>query len=44
MGKKSSMSGRDARRIQSHSDRTGLNQGFKSRAMRASSKGSGKKK
>jgi len=33
------MTSKAARRIQSHSDKTGKNQGFKARAMRAASKG-----
>lgn len=38
MGKKQRMTQEAARRIQSHADRTGRNQGFKSRAQRAASK------
>ena len=38
MGKKTKMTSKAARRIQSHSDKTGKNKGFKSRAMKASSK------
>lgn len=38
MGKSRKMDFKAARRIQSHADRTGRNQGFKSRAMRAASK------
>jgi len=37
------MSKKDASRIQSHSDKTGKNQGFKSRAQNAASKNKGKK-
>lgn len=39
MGKKS-MTKKSARRIQSHADKTGKNQGFKSRAMSAADKNS----
>lgn len=39
-GGKGSMNSKSASRIQSHADRTGSNQGFKSRAQRASSKNS----
>ena len=35
---KSKMNSKSARRIQSHSDKTGKNQGFKSRAQSAASK------
>ena len=35
---KSKMSLKAARRIQSHADRTGKNQGFKARAQRAATK------
>ncbi|MHA1651069.1 MAG: hypothetical protein ACTSYB_12810 [Candidatus Helarchaeota archaeon] len=38
MGKKQRMTKEAARRIQSHADRAGRNQGFKSRAQRAASK------
>ncbi len=39
MSKKSSkMTKEAAQRIQSHADKTGTNQGFKARAMRAASK------
>lgn len=38
MGKRSKMSAKDARRIQSHTDKTGKNQGFKARAQRAAAK------
>ncbi|MFX0099750.1 MAG: hypothetical protein ACFFCS_09215 [Candidatus Hodarchaeota archaeon] len=37
---KSKMTGKAASRIQSHSDRSGRNQGFKARAQRAASKNS----
>jgi hypothetical protein len=40
MGKKSGMSKKAAARIQSHTDRTGKNQGFKARAQRAAEKSS----
>ena len=40
---KTKMSSKAARRIQSHSDRTGKNQDFKARAQRAASKNEGKK-
>ena len=35
---KNKMSSKSASRIQSHADKTGRNQGFKSRAQRAASK------
>ena len=35
---KSKMTSKAARRIQSHSDKTGKNQGFKARAQKAASK------
>ena len=35
---KNKMSSKAARRIQSHSDKTGKNQGFKARAQKAASK------
>ena len=38
---KTSMTPKDASRIQSHSDRTGTNQGFKSRAQSTAAKNSG---
>ena len=38
MGKKSNMSKSDAKRIQSHADKTGKNQDFKARAQRAAEK------
>ena len=38
MNKPKKMSQQDAARIQSHSDRTGKNQGFKSRAQSAATK------
>ncbi len=38
MGKKSKMTKEDARRIQSHVDKTGKNQDFKARAMSAADK------
>jgi len=37
-GKSSKITSKAASRIQSHSDRTGKNQGFKARAQRAASK------
>ena len=37
------MNSRAARKIQSHSDRTGKNQCFKARAQRAAAKGNGKR-
>ena len=37
------MTSKAARRIQSHSDRTGKNQDFKARAQKAASKNKGKK-
>jgi len=40
---KNKMSSKSARRIQSHADKTGKNQGFKARAQRAASKDKGKK-
>ncbi|MFA7072873.1 hypothetical protein [Methanoculleus bourgensis] len=36
---KSQMTGKAAARIQAHADRSGTNQGFKSRAQSAASKG-----
>jgi len=38
LGKRSKMSTKDARRIQSHADKTGKNPGFKARAQRAAAK------
>jgi len=38
---KSKMNSKAARRIQSHADRTGKNQGFKARAQRVAAKGKG---
>lgn len=40
---KSKMTSKDARRIQSHSDRSGRNQNFKTRAQSAAAKNKGKK-
>ncbi len=42
MAKGNKMTSKDAARIQSHADRTGTNQSFKSRAQRAASKNSKK--
>ncbi|OAD72840.1 hypothetical protein PHYBLDRAFT_146160 [Phycomyces blakesleeanus NRRL 1555(-)] len=41
-GAKSQMTPKDAARIQSHSDRTGINQDFKSRAQSAADKNANK--
>ena len=38
MGKKSKMTSKDASRIQSHSDKTGRNKGFKQRSQRSASR------
>ena len=43
MPKKQPMSKAAVRRIQSHADKTGENQGFKARAMRATDKKQSKK-
>ena len=40
---KNKMTSKAAQRIQSHADRTGKNQGFKSRAQKAAAKSSSKK-
>ena len=40
---KNKMTSKAARRIQSHADRTGKNQGFKSRAQSSTAKNSNKK-
>lgn len=40
---KTKMTSKAARRIQSHADKTGKNQGFKARAQRAASKNTRKK-
>ena len=40
---KTKMTSKAARRIQSHADRSGKNQGFKARAQRTASKNEGKK-
>jgi len=40
---KTKMTSKSARRVQSHADKTGKNQGFKARAQRAASKNKGKK-
>ena len=42
-GRKGKMTSKAARRIQSHSDKTGKNQDFKARAQRAAAKNKGKK-
>lgn len=42
--KKTPMTPEAARRIQSHADRTGSNQGFKGRAQSAADKGAGASK
>jgi len=44
MGKKSKMTPKAARRVQSNSDKSGKNQGFKARAQSAAAKNKGNKK